>query len=161
MKKGKPLRRSPLKRGESTLKRTPLSYRSKKTEEKYVERRRLVKELLSTQPHCDACVIYTVYERITWSFPVGNPTSVIRQNRTVDVHELVNRSQGGSIIYRHNLIAVCRPCHSRITTEPKEAELLGLHLESWCNTIEHLEEAERVRDAWKNGIATRPSWLSA
>lgn len=160
MKKGKPLRRTPLKRGDSQLKRTPIGYRSKKTKEKYVERREIVKDLLSTNPHCDACIIYTVYERLSWSFPVGDATSVIRQNRTVDVHELVNRSQGGSIIDTQNLMAVCRPCHRRITTEPKEAELLGLHLESWCNTSEHLEEAGRIRNAWKKGIATKPSWIS-
>lgn len=134
MKRGKPMKRSPLKRSDSKLhSNKPLRKRSKKTEDKYVHRRQLVKSILESNQECVACIIYTVHDRITYDFPVGNPTRFVRTNKTTDVHELVNRSQGGSILDMDNLLAVCRSCHSRITTEPKEAEVLGLHLESWCN----------------------------
>lgn len=151
MKRGKPLRRTPLKRGDSQLKRSPLNKRSKKMQTKYVERRALVEDLLSERPFCEACVVFAVYD---------GKQGAVNLNRTDDIHELVNRSQGGSILDRPNLLAVCRPCHTRITVRPKQAEELGLHLESWCNTEEHLTEAERVRNEWKNGIATKPYWFS-
>jgi hypothetical protein len=151
MKRGKPLRRTPLKRGDSQLKRSPLNNRSKKMSDKYVERRSLVKELLSEQPYCEACLIFAVKD--------GKP-GVVGVNHSMDIHELINRSQGGSILQRTNLLAVCRLCHTRITVSPKEAELLGLHLESWCNTDQHFHEAKRVRNEWKNGTATKPYWFS-
>lgn len=151
MKRGKPLRRTPLKRGDSKLKRSPLNKRSKKMQTKYVERRALVEELLTERPFCEACVVFAVYD---------GKQGAVNLNRTDDIHELVNRSQGGSILDRINLLAVCRSCHTRITVRPKQAEELGLHLESWCNTKEHLTEAERVRNEWKNGIVTKPYWLS-
>ena len=162
MKKGKPLKRTPLKRADSQLKRTPLNPRSKKMESIYVERRALVKELLETHDYCQACFPYYVFDANQASPPHGSPPSfgVVKQNKTRDIHELINRSQGGSITQRNNLLAVCRPCHSRITTNPKEAERLGLHLESWCNTEEHFIEAERVRNEWASGNATKPYWFS-
>jgi len=160
MRRGKPMKRSPLKRGDSKLhSNKPLRKRSKKTEDKYVHRRQLVKSILESNQECIACIIYTVHDRITYDFPVGNLTRLIRTNKTTDVHELVNRSQGGSILDTNNLLAVCRSCHSRITTEPKEAEMLGLHLESWCNTTESFIEAKRVRNEWQNGNPTKPNWL--
>lgn len=155
------MRRTPLKRGDSVLKSNkPLRKRSKKTEEKYVERRKIVSQMLEANKECVACKVYHVYDTVVWSFPVGHPLSNVRARRTVDIHELVNRSQGGSILDGRNLLAVCRECHTRITTEPKEAERLGLHLESWCSTEEHYKEAERVRNEWQSGKPTKPNWLS-
>ena len=150
MQRGKPLRRTPLKRGNSQLKRTPLKSRSSKMKDKYVERRSIVKDMLTTQPACDACLIFAAYD---------GERGVVRVNQTIDVHELVNRSQGGSILERDNLLTVCRPCHTRITIRPKQAERLGLHLESWCNSEAHLQEAARVREDWIKGIATKPYWM--
>ncbi|MBM4225060.1 MAG: hypothetical protein FJ167_09785 [Gammaproteobacteria bacterium] len=51
-----------------------------------------------------------------------------------DVHELVRRSQGGSILEEKNLMAVCRPCHERIGKYPQKAFELGLSIESWKKT---------------------------
>ena len=151
MKRGKPLRRTPLKRGDSQLKRTPLKQRSKKMQDKYIDRRALVIDLLGKHPFCEACVIFAVKD---------DKNGAVAVNYSMDIHELINRSQGGSILERNNLLAVCRPCHTRITINPKEAELLGLHLESWCNTDQHLDEAKRVRNDWKNGTAPEPYWFS-
>lgn len=150
MRRGKPLRRTPLKRGTSQLKRSPLKPRSDKMKTKYVDRRSLVEEMLEAEPTCKACLIFAAYE---------GTQGVVRLNYTRDIHELVNRSQGGSILERDNLIAVCRPCHTRITIRPKQAEELGLHLESWCNSKKHFEEAARVRSEWMNGRAAKPYWM--
>lgn len=161
MQRGKPLRRTELKRGDSQLKPSALKKRSKKMKDKYVDRRALVAEMLEAQPSCDACVIYYHYILAYDQLSDESGDTRILTNRTVDIHELVNRSQGGDILQHQNLMAVCRLCHTRITTHPKEAEELGLHLESWCNTTIHFAEAERVRNDWKNGITTKPYWLSA
>ena len=132
------------------MKRSPLNNRSKKMSEKYVERRALVKELLSEQPYCEACLIFAVKD---------GKQGVVQVNDTQDIHELVNRSQGGSILERKNLMAVCRPCHTRITISPKEAEALGMHLESWCNLKEHFQEAAKVRSEWLQGREAKPYWM--
>lgn len=155
MKRGKPLKRTPLNRGSSQLKRSKLKYRSNKMNETYVERRALVSEVLRRNPYCSACKIFYVYDCIKSDSAVG----VCHKNRSCDLHELVNRSQGGSILDDANIIAVCRQCHTRITTNPKEAERLGLHLESWCYTDAGIAEAHRVRDCWANGLPTSPHWM--
>jgi len=155
MKRGKPLKRTPLKRGSSQLKRTPLARRSKKTKDLYVERREIVQEMLAAQTNCIACKLWAAFDMHS-----GNRSNIIvNVNKTCDIHELVNRSQGGSITERRNLLAVCRPCHNRITTEPKDAECLGLHLESWCNTSSGFNEAERLRNEWSAGTPAEPSWF--
>ena len=163
MKDGKPLRRTPLKRGESSLRRSPLNrgdgglkrsklnQRSKKMDAKYVERREIVEDMLKSYPHCVACEIFHVKDR-------KPGLSYVRPSQ--DVHELINRSQGGSIFDSRNLLTLCRAYHSRITINPKEAEGLGLHLESWCNTDLHFNEAKRVRDEWQTGTTTAPYWFS-
>jgi len=84
---------------------------------------------------------------------------VIHQNPSRDVHEILNRSQGGSILNELNLLAICRDCHSRVTTNPSDAARLGLHVPAWCNTDEHLTEAARVRLSWLYGIPYQPEWV--
>jgi hypothetical protein len=97
----------------------------------------------------------------SYDYQTGKSDSLfVKHNRSKDIHELVNRSQGGSILANENLLAVCRPCHSRITTEPLISEMLGLHLKSTSNKMSHFLEAERVRNAWKNGTPAEPSWFS-
>lgn len=54
-----------------------------------------------------------------------------RRNASVDVHELIRRSQGGSILDIDNLLAVCRPCHQRIGNHPSLAFELGLSKHGW------------------------------
>lgn len=160
MRQGKPMKRTPLKRGSSQLKRTPLKKKSEKRNEMYKHRRPLVESYLKMYPKCQACIIFYVYD--TWSSNDFDPNvkfGIVKQRSTVDVHELINRSQGGSILDDKNLLAVCRPCHSRITVNPRESEMLGLHLSSWCSSDDHFVEAERVRASWANGIMTKPEWI--
>jgi len=142
------LKRTPLDRGDSQLKRTPLAKRSLKMKETYVNRRKIVREMLEEQKWCEACIVWAAYD--------GTPRA--KQRRTQDIHELVNRSQGGSILERINLYAICRPCHIRVTENPYDSTVTGLHMPSWCKTEHHYNEAERVRESWKAGVTARPYW---
>lgn len=110
-----------MKRGKP-LKRTPLNKRSKKRQKLYDEERKpLVARLLKERPWCEACQIFAGYD--------GKAVFVKRPSR--DIHELVRRSQGGSITDEANCIAVCRPCHRRIGEYPQLAYELGLAKRSW------------------------------
>ena len=161
MKRGKPLKRTPLNRGssqlkrtplnrgESQMKRTPLKARSQKMKDKYVTRREIVKQLLAEEPHCSGCGIWAGFD--------GNRNPPLLMSQ--DVHELINRSQGGSILDRQNLFVLCRPCHRRVTDNPKDAETVGLHLPSWAKEEIHYMEAERVRHSWFIGKPTKPFWM--
>jgi len=120
--------RKPLKRSDKPLKRTPLkksskkiNNRSKKTEEKYKLRRPLVEKLLGERPWCEACPVFAQYDEL----------AVYQQRPSSDVHELVRRSQGGSILDESNLMCVCRPCHTRIGNYPQLAFDLGLSKHSY------------------------------
>ncbi len=125
-----------------------MRYRSAKQEKLYRERRPLVEKLLSERPGCEACPVYAAKdEKVTYV-----------QRRSVDIHEILNRSQGGSILETKNLLAVCRGCHIRITENPREAELLGLHLPSWAHDWMY-DEARTVRLSWASGKPLSPEWI--
>lgn len=95
--------------------------RSRKMEEQYELRRPLVRRLLEERPWCEACPIFAAHdEKVTY----------VRQ-RSVDIHEVLTRGRGGSILEEDNLLAVCRPCHRRIGNYPALANELGLTRASW------------------------------
>ena len=97
--------------------------RSRKKEAEYRLRRPLVKRLLEERPWCEACPVFASYDgMVTYS-----------RNPSQDIHEIVRRSQGGSILEEENLMAVCRPCHRRIGNHPALAFSLGLAKEGWRN----------------------------
>ena len=98
-----------------------MRYRSKKKEREYRERRPLVERLLGERPFCEACPVFAEYDELT----------VYRRRPSQDIHELVRRSQGGSILDESNLLAVCRPCHQRIGNYPQLAFDLGLAKHGW------------------------------
>ena len=95
--------------------------RSKKKELEYVERRKIVRELLEERPFCEACPIFAKHD--------GKITYVRRGS--VDIHEIIRRNQGGSILETSNLMAVCRECHNRIGSQPALAFELGLARHGW------------------------------
>lgn len=88
-----------------------VKYRSRKMEAKYRERRSLVAQMLEDKPVCERC----------------------SAARSTDIHEVVSRARGGSILDPRNLVALCRPCHSWITTHPAEAHAAGWSKHSWEN----------------------------
>lgn len=98
-----------------------MRYRSNKKSKEYVERRKVVGEMLERFPFCQACPVFAEYDqKVTYV-----------RNRSVDVHELKRRSQGGSIVDKENLLCVCRPCHNRIGNFPQLAFDLGLSIHGW------------------------------
>jgi 5-methylcytosine-specific restriction endonuclease McrA len=98
-----------------------MRHRSKKKEIEYRERRPLVERLLTERPWCEACPVFAHHDgRVTY-----------QRHPSHDVHELIRRSQGGSILDEINLLAVCRPCHRRIGNYPQLAFDLGLSKHGW------------------------------
>jgi len=114
-------RRKPLKRSGNIKRTSRIKPRSKKMEALYVDRRAFVVKILGERPYCEACPKFAQHDGLkTYNrFP------------SRDVHELVRRSQGGSILDEKNVLAVCRKCHDRIGREPKLAVELGLAKRSW------------------------------
>lgn len=94
----------------------PLRRRSAKKELQYEERRPFVAKILSERVLCEACKLFATHD--------GKTT--FNQHLSHDVHEIVRRSQGGSILDEKNVLAVCRPCHVRIGNNPQLAFDLGL-----------------------------------
>jgi 5-methylcytosine-specific restriction endonuclease McrA len=100
-----------------------MRHRSRKKEAEYKLRRPLVARLLEERPMCEACPVFAEHDELV----------VYSRNRGQDVHELVRRSQGGSILDEANLMVVCRPCHQRIGNYPQLAFDLGLAKHGWEN----------------------------
>ena len=98
-----------------------MRHRSKKKEAEYRLRRPLVEKLLEEKPYCEACPVFAKHDE---------KSTYIRQ-RSQDIHEIVRRSQGGSILDENNLLAVCRKCHTRIGNYPQLSFELGLARRSW------------------------------
>jgi len=96
-------------------------HRSKKKEAEYRLRRPLVARLLEERPWCEACAKFAEHDGV----------GIYRRNPSSDVHEIVRRSQGGSILDEENLMTVCRPCHTRIGNYPQLAFELGLAKHGW------------------------------
>lgn len=125
-----------------------MRYRSAKKEAEYKKRRPLVQKILSERPMCEACKILAVYEsKVTY---VHKPS--------VDAHEIMPRSAGGSILDENNILALCRDCHNWVTTHPLEAQNMGLSLPSWA-TPEMYGEAAALREAWSEGRQLDASWV--
>ncbi len=115
-----------------------LARRSKKQERAYagtkgVEgRRAFVARILAERPRCEA---RDLWARLFWSadFSVLEQDDLLKrmrgcQGRSVDVHEKLARSAGGSIVDDANCLALCRACHRFVGDRPLEALALGLRL---------------------------------
>lgn len=111
----KGLKRTEMKRG---TKRIPA--RSSKMEKIYRERRPLVARMLKENEWCEQCI---KIQKIDPEHRCGL--------RTVDVHEILTRGRGGSILSSSNLVAICRPGHDWLGAHPPEAQQIGLTRWSW------------------------------
>ncbi len=98
-----------------------MRHRSNKKQAEYKIRIPLVKRLLEERPLCEACPVFAKHDELV---------TYVR-NRSVDIHEIIRRSQGGSILDEENLMAVCRPCHTRIGNYPQLSFDLGLAKRGW------------------------------
>ena len=81
----------------------------------YVSRRALVAAILDSRRLCEA----------RWDENC--------QTVSMDVHEILPRSQGGRIVggEAEEYLAVCRLCHDQIETHPQEAHDRGFRRWSW------------------------------
>jgi 5-methylcytosine-specific restriction endonuclease McrA len=86
-----------------------MRFRSRKREAMYRQRRPLVAALLAERPICERCGT--------------NPSD--------DVHEVVSRARGGSILDTSNLVCLCRSCHRWLTDHPAAAVDEGFSAHSW------------------------------
>ena len=98
-----------------------MRHRSKKKEAEYKLRRPLVIRLLEERPWCEACPKFAEHDEVV----------TYTRNRSQDIHEIIRRSQGGSILDEENLMSVCRPCHTRIGNYPQLSFDLGLAKHGW------------------------------
>lgn len=121
------------------MKRSPLRRRSKKMRAVYEGdgvregRRAFVERILRERPECEAG------ERIgtmpaTFVSDIDDLDGVWLgcARLSVDVHEILARSAGGSILDEKNVLAVCRRCHDWIGNHPREAIGLGLRLSRYA-----------------------------
>jgi hypothetical protein len=98
-----------------------MRYRSAKKEAEYRLRRPLVQKLLRERPWCEACPVFAHHDEDV----------LYNRKRSVDLHEIIRRSQGGSILDEDNILCVCRECHRRIGNNPQLAFDLGLAKHGW------------------------------
>ena len=106
---------------------------SKKRASLNILRRSFVKKILNDRMMCEARIQGCTYM----------PT---------DVHEILTRGRGGSIIDENNVLALCRTCHYFITNEPAWAKENGFVV-SWSVNMEaDLAAAERARHSFVFGM---------
>jgi len=111
-------RKTAIKRTATPMRKTPLAPRSAKMTETYERaggRRDIVAAMLADGALCEAGPIIGVASH-----------AVACAKFARDVHEILPRSAGGSIVEATNLLRVCRACHRWIHTNPKAARAMGL-----------------------------------
>lgn len=133
-------RRTQMLRGVAPVRRTPLRFRSKKAAAIAPKRAAFVAAVLEERPWCEA--------RLGCC-----------EGRSVDVHEIANRSQGADILNPAEVLAVCRWCHGWITREPLAAEQLGLHEPGWAYRQRKIA-AQPHGSAGAASSTTNTRWLS-
>lgn len=104
------MKRSPLTRRTPLRRRASLSRMSAKAEKIAPVRRAFVARILLERPVCQflGCA-----------------------NDSYDVHEVITRARGGSILEPDNVKALCRKHHDWIHAHPEDATALGLLAPSW------------------------------
>ena len=106
---------------------------STKRAAKLAERKKLVKRLKDERVICEA----TIPEICS-----GVPS---------DVHEIKTRGRGGNYWNdEENVLVLCRPCHSFVTTNPKWSLDNGFVVHAEADD-EEMERARRLRDAFVYG----------
>ncbi len=119
------------------MKRTPLKQQSAKRRKISVERSKMVRQELQARPYCEAGPIIFKHEVDTLGIALvrarGRDYMGQCTNRSVDIHEPLQRSHGGSIVDPENTISLCRRCHDWIHNHPKESIELGLLKSAYGN----------------------------
>jgi len=117
-------------RGASSFERAKRKPPDERAEAEREERRLLVVDLLGATRSCQAGA--ALHREVVRLDPALADklvrAGIICSGNAVpmDVHELLPRSAGGSILDRANCIAVCRACHRFAHTNPKVARAAGV-----------------------------------
>ena len=111
------------------MKRFKLNPVSKKRQALNVKRRMFVHQILEQRPECEAHI-----ERICSHY-------------ACDVHEILTRARGGSILDEQNVLALCRNCHAFITGHPAFSQEHGFTVHSWSTSAD-LIAAQRAREMY-------------
>ena len=114
------------------MKRSPLNPVSKKRQKLNVARRIFVKRILEERSNCEAQI------------------PGVCSNWATDVHEIMTRARGGSLLDEFNVLALCRRCHSFITENPAFAQEHGFIVHSWATSAD-LIAADRAREVYRHG----------
>lgn len=105
------MKRSPLKRGSFSLRRTPIAAVSKKRAKLNRERTEVLRPLREAQTWCARCG---------------------KTGLELNGHELLGRAQGGSIVDPENIILLCNPCNVWCEDNPAEAVAQGWKRRRWA-----------------------------
>ena len=111
------------------MKRTPLNKVSKARAALNVKRRAFVRDILEERPQCEAQIPH------------------VCSNHATDVHEIMTRARGGSILDEDNCLCLCRRCHSFITENPSFSQEHGFTVHSWATSAD-LIAAARAREIY-------------
>lgn len=111
------------------MKRTPLSKVSKARAALNVKRRAFVKDILAERPECEAHI------------------PRVCSHYACDVHEILTRARGGSILDPDNVLALCRDCHTFITVNPGFSQEHGFTVHAWATSADVIAAA-RARETY-------------
>ena len=117
-----------MKRSRIKPSRKPIAHRSKRMQAKYDGpdgRKALVARLLEKYPVCR-------FGGFAWDgFKYAQYMTYNCKHPSQDIHEILSRARGGSILDETNCVALCRVHHTWIGENPAEATKLGLLKSRW------------------------------
>ena len=127
------MKRTPIKRTAWRPKRKALPGFSLHREAIRAERRELVARLLSERPTCEAL---SHLRSIVNTLGDDDQRVVVDAMRrctfhSSEVHEVLSRARGGSILDEENCLCLCHHCHAWVTTHPRLATMAGLLKSRW------------------------------
>lgn len=113
--------------------RKPLPFRSAKRAAITAERRALVARLLSERQGCEGMIHLKSIVRDLSHDDQTNVVGAMRacSLRATEVHEVLSRARGGSILDESNCLCLCHYCHAWTTRNPRLATMAGLLKSRW------------------------------
>ncbi len=128
--KGAGVKRTQMKRS-----RRPIPFRSAKRAAIADERRAFVARILSERPTCEAPFYLRAIVNGLDSIDQPRVVAALRIGgamcRSEEVHEVLSRARGGSIVEDDNVAALCHEHHRWVTEHPRLAALAGLSKSRW------------------------------
>lgn len=115
------MKRAPLKRGDKPMARSAINPVSAKRITKNRERRAMMEETFGPRDRWTCSIAGTFLERGIMG-PCYGP---------INGHEIVKRSQGGSITDPSNILLLCSRHNDWVEAFPTEAHRLGLMKHNW------------------------------